>query len=185
MGALLALASAGCYGVADYVGGLLARRGRSAVVALLGQVGALLITVGAAPIVGATAVGTTDLAWGALSGIGTGLGMAWPYRGMSRGDMSVVVPISAVAGVALSVLVGVLVLGDRPSPLSWAGIAVAVPALWLVSGSTGGTGRLPTGAALDGFLASAAIALQYLALPRSRRRQGSVRWWPAGSPPPP
>ncbi|MGY6023310.1 hypothetical protein [Streptomyces spinosirectus] len=52
--------------------------------------------------------------------------------------MSVVVPMSAVTGVALSVLCGVLALGDRPGALASAGIAVTVPALWLVAG--GGAG---------------------------------------------
>lgn len=51
--------------------------------------------------------------------------------------MSVAVPVSAVSGmpspVLAEVLVLVLVLGDRPSVLSWFGSTVAVPALWLVA----------------------------------------------------
>ena len=56
--------------------------------------------------------------------------MLFLYRGISRGAMSVVVPVSAVGGVALPVLVSVALLGDRPTVLAWTGIAVAVPALW-------------------------------------------------------
>jgi uncharacterized membrane protein len=177
MGAVLALASAVCYGVADYAGGLLARRASSTWVALFGQVGALVVTLLAAPIVGASAVTSLEVAWGALSGVGTGLGMVFLFRGMSRGEISVVVPISAVASVALAVLIGVAVLGDRPSVAAWIGIVVAVPALWLVSGGTW-RGRIGAGVsrgALDGFLASIAIAVQYLALAQATPEAGI---WP-------
>lgn len=126
MGALLALASALAYGIADYAGGLLSRRTHFGTVAFLGQVGGLAFALAAAPFMPAH-VGLDGLVWGALSGIGTGVGMLFLYRGISRGAMSVVVPVSAVGGVALPVLVGVALLGDRPSVLAWAGIAVAVP----------------------------------------------------------
>lgn len=43
--------------------------------------------------------------------------------------MSVVVPVSAVTGVAPSVVCGVL-LGDRPTTAAWLGIALSAPALW-------------------------------------------------------
>jgi uncharacterized membrane protein len=54
--------------------------------------------------------------------------MMFLYRGLSPGDMSVVVPVSAVGGIALPVLVGVTLLGDCPPLLSWL-VAVAVPAV--------------------------------------------------------
>lgn len=160
MGALLALASALAYGVADYVGGVLSRRAHFGTVAFLGQVGGLAFALAAAPFVPAQ-VSLGGLAWGALSGVGTGVGMLFLYRGISRGAMSVVVPVSAVGGVAIPVLAGVLLLGDRPSGLAWAGIAVAVPALWLVAHTRGPA--KPDGLT-DALLASVGIAVQYLAL---------------------
>ena len=160
MGALLALASALAYGIADYAGGLLSRRAHFGTVAFLGQVGGLVVALVAAPFVPAHA-GLDGLAWGALSGVGTGVGMLFLYRGISRGAMSVVVPVSAVGGIALPVLVGVALLGDRPSVLAWAGIAVAVPALWLVA-RTGGPAKAD--GVRDALVASAGIAVQYLAL---------------------
>ena len=54
------------------------------------------------------------------------------YRGLSRGEMSVAGPISAVGAAILPALVGVF-LGDRLSPLAIAGAIVALPAIWLVS----------------------------------------------------
>lgn len=67
MGALLALASALAYGVADYAGGVLSRRAHFGTVAFVGQVGGLLFALAVAPFVPAH-VSLTGLAWGALSG---------------------------------------------------------------------------------------------------------------------
>ena len=181
-GALLALASAACYGVADATGGLLSRRADFVLVALTGQAGGLLLTLLAAPLLPASSpdvpddLAPPDLAWGALSGLGTGLGMVFLYRGLSRGAMSVVVPVSAVGGVALPVIVGVAFLGDRPSALSWLGILIAVPALWLVSrDGPRTTSPAVTDASLDGLIAGAGIALQYVALAQAGPAAGI---WP-------
>ncbi|MEV5545626.1 EamA family transporter [Streptomyces sp. NPDC052309] len=170
MGALLALASAVCYGVVDFAGGLLSRRVHFAAVTFLGQLGGLALALGAALLVTADAVRPADLLWGALSGAGSAIAMHFLNRGLSRGAMSVVVPVSAVTGVALSVLCGVLVLGDRPHAVAWLGILVTVPSLWLVSG--GGTGPRP--AVADGLLASAGVAVQYLGL--GQAGPGSGLW---------
>jgi drug/metabolite transporter (DMT)-like permease len=174
MGVLLALGSAACYGVADFLGGLLSRRAHSASIAFAGQAGGLVLTLVAAPLVPASAVTLPDLGWGALSGIGTGLGMMFLYRGLGHGDMSVVVPLSAVGGLGIPVVVGVL-LGERPSAIAWIGIVVAVPALWLVSRSESRTGTTTAAGTLDALAASAGIALQYLALAQADSDAGL---WP-------
>ncbi|MFJ8713355.1 EamA family transporter [Streptomyces violaceus] len=170
MGALLALASAVCYGIVDFAGGLLSRHIHHTAVTFFGQVGGLLLACAAALLLPADAVDSTDLLWGALSGVGSGIAMRFLNRGLSTGAMSVVVPVSAVTGVALSVLCGVLVLGDRPGALAWLGIAVTVPALWFVSGGAAGAGK----GAADGLLASAGVAVQYLAL--GQAGPGSGLW---------
>lgn len=175
MGTLLALASAACYGLADFTGGLLARRASFVVVALAGQLGGLALALALAPFVRATGPVAADVGWGALSGVGTGAGMLFLYRGIGRGAMSVVVPVSAVGGVALPVVVGVAFLGDHPSPLSSLGIVVAVPALWLVSRTRRYGEGATTAAALDGLVAGVGIALQYLALAQAGPQAGL---WP-------
>jgi len=163
MGPLLALASAVCDGIVDFSGGLLSRRASFTSVTFLGQLGGLVLACAAALVVAADALRPTDLLWGALSGVGSATAMHFLNRGLSRGAMSVVVPVSAVTGVALSVLCGVLALGHRPGPLAWAGIAVTVPALWLVAGGAAG-GDGAHGQLRDGLLASAGVAVQYVAL---------------------
>lgn len=174
MGALLALASALSYGLSDFLGGILSRRSGFARVALLGQVGGLVAAAVAAPLVSAGEPRLTDLAWGALSGVGTGIGMTFLFRGMGRGALSVVVPVSAVGGVALPVLVSITVFGERPAPMTWAGIVLALPALWLVAGGTSGTRR----ALGDGMIAGFGIAVQYLALAQASPSSGI---WPVAA----
>ncbi|WP_112471193.1 EamA family transporter [Streptomyces triticisoli] len=176
MGALLALSSALCYGLVDFTGGMLSRRVHLAAVTLLGQLGGLLLAVAAALLVPAHSLSPADLCWGGLSGVGSGAAMLLLNRGLSRGAMSVVVPVSAVTSVALSVVCGVLVLGDRPALLAWTGIATAVPALWLVSG--GGPGAPRGRGAADGLLASAGVAVQYLALAQAGPSSGL---WPVAA----
>jgi drug/metabolite transporter (DMT)-like permease len=175
MGVLLALASAVSYGLSDFAGGLLARRLPFATVAFLGQAGALLLMVILALFDSAAVATPADLAWGALSGIGTGVGMLFLFRGLGRGAMAVVVPSSAVSGVALPILIGVLLLGERPSVPSWLGIAVAIPTLWLVSTTTNGPRAVLSPAAADGLVAGIGIAVQYIALAQSGPQSGL---WP-------
>lgn len=174
MGTFLALASAACYGVADLAGGLLSRRANVAVVAVIGQVAGLVFLLPVALLLPAQPA-VRDLGWGALSGVGTGIGMLFLYRGLRSGAMSVVVPVSAVGGLSIPVLVGVALLGDRPSMLSTLGIGVAVPALWLVSRTGAARGSVAASATLDALVASAGISLQYLALAPADPRSGI---WP-------
>ncbi len=108
-------------------------------------------------------VGPEDLSWGALSGVGSAVTMLFLNRGLSRGAMSTVLPISAVAGVALSVLAGVAFLGEQPTVLAWVGFVVVLPALWLVSRGRNTDGAQPA-AMRDGFIASAGVAVQYVGL---------------------
>ncbi|GAA4233289.1 DMT family transporter [Actinomadura meridiana] len=177
-GVPLALASALAYGVADVAGGLLSRRADFRTVALLGQVGGLVCAVVAALFVPAHGVDAADLGWGALSGAGTGLAMVFLYRGLSHGDMSVVVPVSAVGGVALPVVAGVVLLGDRPSVPAWIGIVVVVPALWLVSRARSDEHGRARAAVGGGLVAGAGIGLQYLALAQADDGAGI---WPVAA----
>lgn len=176
MGTLLALGSAALYGISDFVGGLLSRRAGYLAITVWGYLCGLAFAVAAAVVVSRTA-DLDDLAWGALSGVGSGIGTLFLFRGLSHGAMAVVVPISAVCGMGIPVLVGVLVGGERPSVLAWVGVAVALPALWLVAGASDGSGRRPT-AALDGLAAGVGIALQYAALAQADAESGI---WPVAA----
>jgi drug/metabolite transporter (DMT)-like permease len=162
MGEALALGAALCFGITDFVSALLARRVHSAAVALVAQLGGTALILAAALLVPAPSVTAGALGWGALSGIGTGIGVAFLFRGMGNGRLAVVVPLSDVAGVVVPVLVGVLLLGERPAPLAWLGIAAAAPALWLITGARRGRG-IAAGSA-DGLVSGLGFALQFVAL---------------------
>lgn len=162
VGEALALGAALCFGITDFVSALLARRVHSASVALVAQLGGTALILLAALLVPAPSVTTGALGWGALSGIGTGIGVAFLFRAMGVGQLSVVVPLSDVAGVAVPVLVGVAMLGDRPSVVSWLGILAAAPALWLVTRV--GRGRPTARGSVDGLVSGLGFALQFVAL---------------------
>ena len=161
---LLALASAAAYGTSDFVAGVAARRTSAWAVALVGSVvGGLLAVVLALVLPGQP--GASDLAWGALAGVGNGVGGAFLYRGLSRARMGVVGPVSAVGAAILPVAVGVLG-GERPAPLVWLGIVAALPGIWLVAREpTDAAPTSPMGAGLvDGLLAGAGFGLLFAAL---------------------
>ncbi|KUI18844.1 multidrug DMT transporter permease [Mycobacterium lehmannii] len=162
----LALCAAVVFGLVHFFSGLLARRADSWAVAFYGQIGGTIVVAVAAMFWPAPQLTLESFAWGAFSGIGTGIGVAFLYRGMSTGRMSVVVPLSDVGAVALPVLVGVVLLGDRPTALAWVGVIAALPALWLVSRTrTASSPRAETGT-LDGLIAGAGFAVQFIAISR-------------------
>ena len=160
MAVLLSLVAAVAYGLSDFVGGLVSRRTSAWPVAFTGVsaafVGAVVLT-----LLTEGSPTRTDLAWGALAGIGSGVGGAFLYRGLAAGRMGVVAPISAVGAALLPVCVGVAT-GERPAVLVWVGIAAAVPGIWLVSREPGGSGDLAAGI-LDGVLAGLGFGLLFAA----------------------
>lgn len=136
MSILLALASAVVYGVADWCGGRAARSRPAVLVALLGQIVSLLLVVGTVLVIGTAFPPATDLWWGALGGALGAVGLGTFYYALANGEMSVVAPITAVVTAVLPVVVG-LAVGERPRPVAYVGIAIAVAAVALVSGAVG------------------------------------------------
>ncbi|GAA1575878.1 DMT family transporter [Kribbella hippodromi] len=174
MGIGLALASALCFGLSDFAAGLAARRVHSTVVVLVGQLfGVTLVTI-IALFVAAPHITPAALGWGALSGIGTGLGAAFLFEAMKTGRFSLVVPLSDVAGVAIPVVIGVALLHDKLSWWSWAGFAIAGPAIWLMTSGRGPRTGTTAGAGWA-LLSGAAFALQYVALAHADAAAGL---WP-------
>ena len=136
LASVLGLSAAIGYGLGDFVGGMLARRIHFAVVSVTSGAAALMVT-GTIMLVAAPATPEpAALAWGAMAGIGMGLGSLALFRGLGRGRMGVVAPVSAVTAAAIPVVVGV-VLGDRPAAIAWLGVALALPAIWFVSSQDG------------------------------------------------
>ncbi|MEU8875095.1 DMT family transporter [Streptomyces javensis] len=139
MGELLAVASALCFGTTHFLSGLVSRHRHGVTVAACAQAGGTVVSLVPVLLTQGADAPPSALGWGALSGLGTGVGVACLYWSMNQGPMSVVVPVSDVTAVGLPVLAGIALLGDRPSPPALTGIALGLPALWLVSrGEPGG-----------------------------------------------
>src|SRR5262249_58114191 len=128
---LLALGSAVAYGGSDFVAGWLSGKSDYARVGLLSQLTAATGCVAVAAMVGGPTP-AASLWWGALSGMGGGLGTLALYRGLGRGRMNVVAPLSGVLAAGLPALFG-LVLGERPAPGAMVGLVLALPAVWLTA----------------------------------------------------
>jgi drug/metabolite transporter (DMT)-like permease len=163
LGILLALSSALAYGAADFVGGVGSRRYSSWQIVLAGQAaGALVMLLAGLMLPGSPAA--PDFAWALLAGAGSATGSIFLFRGLARGRMGLVAPISAVGAAVLPVLVGV-VLGERPGWLVWVGVLAALPGIWLVSRET--TPDRPArarGALVDGAIAGVGFGVLFIAL---------------------
>lgn len=120
------------YGASDFYGGVATRRAEATRVVLWSQLVGLALGVVAAPLFGGS-IGWSDAGWGAAAGLAGALGLVFLYRGLSTGRAAVVAPMSGVlSGVVPAV--AAFLLGERPSPLTLVGFALAAVAVWLVSG---------------------------------------------------
>jgi uncharacterized membrane protein len=135
MSPFMALGAACCWGVGDFIGGLLRRRQSVLAVVWISQIVGL---VGIASVVLARGTGapdTPELLWGLAAGAFTVVTLIGFFGGMARGPMSLVAPISAT-GVSIPVLVGIAG-GERPSPLQLAGIGAACVGIVLAARESG------------------------------------------------
>jgi drug/metabolite transporter (DMT)-like permease len=150
----LALLAAIFYGGADFLGGLAARRSSVTPVLIFSQLAGLATLLLVLPLLPATAASRTDFAWGAVAGCAAGMGLMLLYQGLASGKMSLVAPVTAVLAVVVSSAVGA-VLGDRLSTSAFAGVALALTAIALISqdGVPEKTAGAPPGVA-RGFVAA-------------------------------
>ena len=143
MAFLLAVLTSIFYGVFDFAGGMATRRGPVLAVAAWANMAGLGLALCIAAIhhvvVGAT-VTIADFSWGLISGVAGVAGVVFYFLGLARGRMAVVAPVSAVTLALVPFLFGVA-LGERHSLVSWLGVLVAMPALWLTVQERSRVGR--------------------------------------------
>ena len=131
MAALLALLSALTYGTGDFLGGLAARRvGTSWNVVVTSQLFGLVVAIAILPVASGTGPTVHDLAWGAAGGLAGALALVCFYAALAMGIMSLVAPTTAACSAIVPVVVGVA-KGERPSPLAFAGVILALGAIVL------------------------------------------------------
>ena len=134
MGAILALAAAATFGVADFAGGQATRRSPALHVTLVSNVAGGLVAVILAFAVAST-WSTAALVWGAIGGVFGLVGLLLLYIGLATGPNRLVSPVSAVVSAVVPVAAG-LAMGERPGTLAAIGLALTPLAVWTIAGGS-------------------------------------------------
>ncbi|SOD62911.1 Uncharacterized membrane protein [Streptomyces zhaozhouensis] len=152
----LALVTSLLWGLADFGGGLLTRRLPALTVVVASQTLATVVLGAIVVATGAWSEAGARLWFAVAAGVVGPLAMLLFYRALALGPMGVVSPLTATA---LAVPVGLaLFLGERPGPVQYAGMAVALVGVLLAGGLTrGGGGGVPRRTLL--YTAGAALGL--------------------------
>jgi drug/metabolite transporter (DMT)-like permease len=175
MSVFLAVLSALLYGGGDFYGGLATKRSPVSAVLVFSQLVGLVLALAAVSILRTALPGISDLAWGAVAGVCGAAGLAVLYTALATTVVAVASPVAAVVGTVIPIVLG-LAVGERPGTLAWAGIAVALPAIVLLTAASSpgaGTGS-PRRAALLGAVAGTGFGLFFFAI--SRTAPGSGLW---------
>lgn len=173
---LLALGAALCFGVSDYLSGVLSRRLSILDVLAVGGLVGLAVIIVLLPLFPQATASGRDLAWGTLAGIAAAAGVLLLLRGFRVGRFGVVSPVSSVGAAGIPVIVG-LALGEQPSLSVLAGLVAGIVSIWLVSGTQGGAVDRPATAAglWEGLASGVMFAGMFLALSRADFASGP---WP-------
>jgi len=159
---LLGLLTAAFFGAGDFCGGLSAKR--TSVIVVIGVshlIGLIGVTVVALFI--AEEFTTGDFLIGILAGVAGGIGVGLLYRGLARGPMAVVAPLTAITAAAVPSLWGVA-NGESFTAVAWIGIAVAGIAIVLTSLPGGQAASAPIGAQIiiEGLAAGAFFGIFFI-----------------------
>lgn len=155
--------TAALFGAGDFLGGLAGRRIRVIqVLAASHLVGLVGITFAA--LVLADDFIAVDLVWGAAAGVAGFVGLGLLYRGLARGPMGVVAPLTAITSAAVPAAWGVVISGDVLSGGGWAGVAIALASIVLVSGEPAGTRGVPALTVIEGLLAGTGFGFMFVIL---------------------
>lgn len=156
-----ALPSALTYGLADFTGGLAARRSPVLRVTAVAQLTGLVALLPALALLPGRA-SVAALGWGAVAGIAGASGLLLYFRALAAGPMGVVAPLSAVMSAGLPLGVGLLG-GERPGPVAQFAMAVALVAIVCATAGSRGGGTAGTGIVL-GLAAGAGFGLFFVVL---------------------
>lgn len=136
MSIICGLTSALSWGAGDFAGGLASRRGSALTVVFFSQLigGTLLLIL--ALLFSRSMPPAAHLLSGGLAGVFGVLGLIFLYKGLARGRMGLVAPLSAVVTALIPLSFSILVEGF-PGMLRIIGFAIAMAAVWLLA-SPGG-----------------------------------------------
>jgi drug/metabolite transporter (DMT)-like permease len=174
VGIAFALAAAAVFGTADFFGGVASRRAGASVATVVSQAAGFVVLLPALLLLPELPQ-REALVWGALAGLGGGIGLAVFFRALASGTMAIASPVTAAAAAALPVAAAIL-LGQRVGPGTWVGVGAGLVAVLLIGWSRGDGhrgGLLPSiGMAL---VAGAGFGVFFVALGRAPHDSGL---WP-------
>jgi drug/metabolite transporter (DMT)-like permease len=152
----LGMGAALSWGLADFLGGIGARRLTLAAVLVVSQLTGLAAVVAVAAAGGAATPPLADVAPAVAAGVCQIVGIAALYQALAIGTMSVISPVSASGAAALPVIVGVAG-GERPGALQVAGMAAALVGVLLATRATAPADSEPASRQALGLAALAAL----------------------------
>ena len=171
----LALLSASCYGVSDYLAGTMSRAWDSRLVTAAAQLIGLITAIIAVLVFPGAGPAATPLSWGALSGVGSAAGVLALYQGLAVGSMSVVAPVCGVLTCVIPAVVGIA-LGNQLTVAELVGIILTIPAVGLVSRQSAAFPRdRATASIVYGVASGVGFGLLFVALDQAGTRHGA---WP-------
>lgn len=147
------------------------RRIPTMMVVLWSQAIGMVLAVVLALLFPAQEVDLSDFAWGAVGGLAGTVGLYFLYQGLAQRRMAVVSPVTALVGALVPVGIGVG-LGERPVPVEWIGILLALPAIWLVAAAGDIEG---SGGAVYGLVAGIGFGVFFAAIAQTGDGSG---FWP-------
>lgn len=177
LGLGLALSASLGWGIADFLGGLQARRVALLRVMVLSQGMALILLFVVVALRGSAPPAFSRLWPAAVGGLAGITGLTAFYRALSIGKMSIVAPIAAT-GVSIPVIVGIA-SGDHPASIQLLGIVAACIGVVLVSRETEHEPKSPGARATRisiGLALVAAIGFGSLAVGLREAARADVLW---------
>ena len=132
MSILFGLLSALAWGGGDFFGGLASRKIGAYRAVFYGEILGLGLLFIALAVVRESLPGWNSLLLALVAGAIGSVGLLILYHAIVSGQMSIVMPVSALLAAALPVAVGALLQG-LPGPTKLAGFALALLAVWLVA----------------------------------------------------
>lgn len=127
------IAAALTWGAGDFSGGFAARRTNAYSVVIAAHLFSLALLVAAALALREPLPKADVWLWGAAAGLSAGAGLPLLYRALAEGHMSVAAPVSALVAAGIPVAFSAVTVGMPPVWVSL-GLALALAAIWLVSG---------------------------------------------------
>jgi drug/metabolite transporter (DMT)-like permease len=118
--------------VADFVGTLRARAYSPLLVAVYSEVVGMVPILAALVLVGDAFPGWDHLPWAVVAGVTGSVGHVVFFIALARGPIGVIAPIFACSSAGPAVI-AVSLLGERPTAVQLAGIAIAIAGVVLVS----------------------------------------------------